>query len=117
HGGHTESLVELRRVFVEMANELVQHTEKEEKVLFPAIVELSKGGAPMPLDGPIGCMMEEHADAGESLEILKRLTNHFQPPADACNTYRALFAGLAELDADLRTHIHLENSVLFPAAM
>jgi iron-sulfur cluster repair protein YtfE (RIC family) len=32
------------------------------------------------------------------------------------NTYRALFAGLHELEKDLHRHIHLETSVLFPAA-
>ena len=39
-----------------------------------------------------------------------------QPPAEACNTYRALFAGLSDIEKDLHVHIHLENSVLFPAA-
>ena len=116
HGGHTPALVEVRNVFVEMANELVQHTKKEEEVLFPAIMELGRGGPAMPLDGPISRMMEEHDDAGEALKTLKQLTNGYQPPAEACNTYRALFAGLSDLDSDLKTHIHLENSVLFPAA-
>ena len=41
----------------------------------------------------------------------------FQPPADACNTYRALFAGLRDLEEDVQRHIHLENTVLFPAAL
>ena len=36
---------------------------------------------------------------------------------EACNTYRALFAGLVELEDDLHRHIHLENSVLFPQAI
>lgn len=116
HGGHTPSLVSVRNVFANMASELFNHTEKEEKVLFPAIVQLSKGEQAPPLDGPIHCMMEEHDDAGEALDALRGLTDGFQPPADACNTYRVLFAGLAELEEDLRAHIHLENSVLFPSA-
>ena len=116
HGGHTPSLVSVRNTFVEMANELVNHLEKEEKVLFPAIVELVKGGQALPIDGPVQCMMEEHDDANEALAALQELTHGYQPPADACNTYRALFAGLAELEQDLHTHIHLENNVLFPAA-
>jgi regulator of cell morphogenesis and NO signaling len=48
---------------------------------------------------------------------MRELTNGFSPPAEACNTYRALFAGLAELEEDLHRHIHLENSVLFPQAL
>jgi regulator of cell morphogenesis and NO signaling len=62
-------------------------------------------------------MIQEHSDAGDCLVRLRELTSGFVPPPEACNTYRALFAGLAELETDLHTHIHLENSVLFPAAL
>ena len=58
----------------------------------------------------------EDDDAGQALARLNELTGGYQPPADACNTYRALFAGLADLEEDLHRHIHLENQVLFPAA-
>lgn len=64
----------------------------------------------------IDCMMHEHDDAGAALARLRELTHGFTPPDEACNTYRALFGGLAELEEDLHRHIHLENSVLFPAA-
>ena len=117
HGGHTPSLVEVYEVFSGMAAELAEHMMKEEQVLFPAISTMVRGeSAPMPLDGPIACMLHEHDDAGEALARLRELTNGFTPPPEACNTYRALFAGLAELEEDLHVHIHLENSVLFPAA-
>jgi regulator of cell morphogenesis and NO signaling len=78
---------------------------------------MSRGeSGPVQLDGPIACMIHEHDDAGQALGRLHELTGGYQPPADACNTYRALFAGLADLEDDLHRHIHLENSVLFPAA-
>ena len=32
----------------------------------------------------------------------------------ACNTWRALYTGLAQLREDLINHIHLENNILFP---
>ena len=118
HGGHTRSLVEVHEIFTEMAAELESHLMKEEKTLFPAIVEMVENGASsMPVDGPIACMLHEHDDAGSALSRLRELTNGFNPPPEACNTYRALFAGLAELEDDLHRHIHLENSVLFPAAL
>lgn len=116
HGGHTQSLVEVFEVFQAMSEELFSHLMKEEQILFPAIVALSQGGQTMPLDGPIDCMIHEHDDAGTALARLRELTNGYVPPAEACNTYRALFAGLRELETDLHRHIHLENSVLFPAA-
>ena len=83
----------------------------------PAIQAIARGdSASMPLDGPMACMLHEHDDAGAALARLRELTNGYAPPPEACNTYRALFAGLAELEEDLHVHIHLENSVLFPAA-
>lgn len=118
HGGHTPSLIALNEEFLEMAAEIEGHLMKEEQVLFPAIRALCAGGpGVMPLDGPVACMMQEHDDAGEALRRMRQLTNGFNPPADACNTYRALFAALEAMESDLHRHIHLENSVLFPQAM
>ena len=118
HGGHTPSLIEVFHVFDTLAAELDLHMQKEESALFPAVAALFATGVPHPaLDVPIECMIQEHADAGDCLARLRELTSGFVPPPEACNTYRALFAGLAELEADLHTHIHLENSVLFPAAL
>lgn len=118
HGGHTPSLVEVFEVFCSMAEELDSHMMKEERMLFPAIQSLCAGEATMmPLDGPVAVMLQEHDDAGGALARMRELTNGFTPPPEACNTYRALFAGLTELEEDLHRHIHLENSVLFPQAL
>lgn len=118
HGGHTASLLILFDVFRGMAEELSNHIEKEEQILFPAIIALSRGEtAALPLDGPVAHLMQEHEDAGAALLRIRELTHDFSAPPEACNTYRALFAGLAELEADLHRHVHLENSVLFPAAL
>lgn len=118
HGGHTPSLVEVFQVFCAMAEELDGHMMKEEQILFPAIQALYAGSpGVMPLDGPVACMLQEHDEAGQALARMRELTHGFTPPPDACNTYRALFAGLAELEEDLHRHIHLENAVLFPQAL
>lgn len=117
HGGHTPSLVELFHVFCNLEEELTTHLMKEEQILFPAVIEMSRSeGGPVALDGPIASMLQEHNEAGAALARLRELSHGFQPPADACNTYRALFAGLHDLEEDVHRHIHLENAVLFPAA-
>ena len=118
HGGHTPSLVDIFDVFRGLEEELASHIMKEERVLFPFVSALSRREAvPVSLDEPIACMIHEHEDAGAALTQLRQLSNDFQPPFDACNTYRALFAGLKDLEKDLHTHIHLENSALFPRAL
>jgi regulator of cell morphogenesis and NO signaling len=117
HGGHTPSLVEIAQVYEGLSDELLQHIMKEEQILFPVIEAMSTGESRgFALDGPIGCMIREHDDAGTALQRLRELSHGFVPPPEACNTYRALFAGLADLEEDLHTHIHLENAVLFPRA-
>ncbi len=118
HGGHTPSLVELFHVFTEMAEELVDHTQKEECGLFPAIKQKAQGSTEvLPIEDPIQAMVNEHTATDQTLARIRELTRNYEPPVDACNTYRALFAGLADLDADLQQHIHLENNVLFPRAL
>ena len=93
-----------------MHEELLSHMLKEEQVLFPM---LKSGGNPF-VGQPIGMMRAEHVDHGGALDKLNALTNDATPPQGACNTWRALYAGIAQLGDDLINHIHLENNVLFP---
>lgn len=96
-----------------MEQEIAPHMLKEERVLFPMIL----AGRGADCGGPVAVMHMEHDALGGLLEQMVGLTEHFTPPAEACNTWRALYVGLGELDADLRLHIHLENNVLFPRAL
>jgi regulator of cell morphogenesis and NO signaling len=124
HGDrHPESLPPMGPIYAEVKTELEEHMWKEENILFPLIRQLEsaklQGGAVprMPVFGPINVMEAEHESAGNALRQLRKLSMDYLPPEDACNTYRALFAGLAEFEADLHEHIHLENNILFPKAL
>jgi regulator of cell morphogenesis and NO signaling len=94
--------------------ELCQHMAKEEQVLFPAIRSDLRGAQ---VHMPVRVMMQEHDDHGANLERLRKLTTQFEPPPEACATWRALYAALATLESELMEHIHLENNVLFPRAL
>ena len=94
---------------------------KEEQVLFPWITQLAGSdgrlaGRPS-VEAPIGMMEYEHVQAGELLAKLRSLTTDFAVPADACPTYHAFYAALAELERDTHEHIHKENNLLFPLAL
>jgi len=67
--------------------------------------------------GPVQVMETEHADHKKNLETLRTLTAGFQPPTEACVTWRALYLGLQQLEQELMEHIHLENNVLFQRAL
>jgi regulator of cell morphogenesis and NO signaling len=93
-----------------MFHDLLGHQQKEEVVLFPAMLE-----RPGPrLRIPLGLMMAEHEELAEQLEYLADITCNFAPPDSACTTWRALYELCRKLEADLLEHMHLENNVLFP---
>jgi regulator of cell morphogenesis and NO signaling len=118
---HGDVLLPARTVFAAMRDELDAHLMKEEMVLFPLIRSLEAGGVQTSHCGsvrnPIRVMVMEHDSAGTALERLRELTSGYTAPEDACNTFRALYHGLSELERDLHQHIHLENNILFPRAM
>jgi regulator of cell morphogenesis and NO signaling len=126
HGAkHPEVFPELVRVFAGLKAELDSHMMKEEQILFPYIERLEALAAAeetLPaspfgsIQAPIGMMEHEHDDAARALARLREITGAYTPPADACNTFRGLYHGLAELEKALHEHIHLENNVVFPRA-
>ena len=48
---------------------------------------------------------------------MRAASSGYAAPADACVSYQALYRALAEFEADLHQHIHLENNILFPRAI
>lgn len=89
--------------------ELENHMQKEERILFPIILE----GYQTTVTGPVRAMRREHDVHGAALDVIDNLTHGITPRADACNTWRALYLGLQTLKTDLMEHIHLENNILF----
>ena len=123
HGERHPELVDVRDTYAELRADLEPHLMKEERVLFPLIRELvASAGTAEPhcgsLElGPIRVMMMEHDRAGELLAELRARTGGYGVPDDGCASYRALYEGLAELEADTHLHVHKENNVLFPAVI
>ncbi len=125
HGENHPELRRIRTVFNDMWRELEMHLVKEENVLFPILERLeesAQGNESVPrlmgsVDSPIHRMRSEHQDAGEQLGSLRKLSNGYQLPPDACVAYGALYQGLEEFERDLHEHIHLENNILFPRGL
>ena len=109
HGERADCPTGLADHLEAMFQELLSHMMKEEQVLFPMLLAGNDGEA----RSPISMMRFEHDQHGEALARLEALTDDITAPADACNTWNALYAGLARLREDLMQHIHLENNVLF----
>jgi regulator of cell morphogenesis and NO signaling len=115
HGEKDTHLYKVLEIFVSMANELLAHIEKEERVLFPMIIEMEKTGDISPqILMPILAMEAEHEDVGKALEELGALTESYVIKPNMCASYQALYVGLKQLEEDLKLHIHKENNILFP---
>jgi regulator of cell morphogenesis and NO signaling len=122
HGGRHPELIEVAATYAELRAELEPHLAKEEQVLFPMVRELASASGPVSfhcgsLRNPISVMMMEHERAGDLLARLRQLTDGYAVPDDACGSYRALLAGLEELEADTHLHVHKEQNVLFPTVV
>ncbi|HEX9259443.1 MAG TPA: DUF542 domain-containing protein, partial [Acidimicrobiales bacterium] len=105
HGDTHPELVQVARVFRDLADELMPHLEREDLDVFPFVRAVAAGADPDPsqVDAARAWIAElraEHDHAGELLALLRQATGGYRVPADGCGSYRALYAGLAELEAD-----------------
>ena len=55
--------------------------------------------------------------AGALLSQLRTITDGYFTPVWACETFRAVYHGLSELESAMHAHVHLENNILFPRAL
>jgi regulator of cell morphogenesis and NO signaling len=126
HGERHPELHQLRETFRGLEQELTTHMMKEEMVLFPYIEKMEESVLqkepilPAPFGtvrNPVAMMEHEHESAGEALRALRATSKGYTAPPDACVSYQTLYKTLAEFEADLHQHIHLENNILFPRAI
>ncbi|NVO06541.1 MAG: iron-sulfur cluster repair protein YtfE [Rhodoferax sp.] len=109
HRDHPLVPAGLAELLEAIEQDLLSHMHKEEAILFPL---LKAGGNPF-VGQPINMMRVEHIHHGAMLDRLAELSHNATPPNGACNTWRALYAGIAQLHDDLINHIHTENNILF----
>ncbi|MFB9327672.1 iron-sulfur cluster repair di-iron protein [Paenibacillus aurantiacus] len=117
HGDDHPELLPLQRLYHQLTEELLAHIDKEEQLLFPAIQSAEAEGTGQALKLAIellSALEAEHDGAGELLRRMREVTRDYTLPAGACRTYTLAFRKLEELEADMFTHIHLENNLLFP---
>jgi len=122
HGAAHPELFFIGELVFSMEGELKHHFQCEEDMLFPYIAKLEKDPRTPPpamfqnISQPLRRMSLEHDHTSEQLKLLREKTNNYEPTADACTTFLALWKALEDLEEDMHLHLHLENDVLFPRA-
>ena len=95
---------------------------KEERVLCPYIARIEEPvmqkGPVLPsafgsVQNPVSMMEPEHNSAGNALRAMRETSGGYTAPCDPCISYQTLYKPLADFEADLHQHIHLENNIRF----
>ncbi len=92
----------------QIVGDLVPHMAAEEEEVFPLI----RDGQGREAVAFIRATQREHDTLSTLLTLLHRQTNGFTPPLHAGPQWRALYKGLADLEAETREHIRMEDEVL-----
>ncbi|MCE7992551.1 MAG: DUF542 domain-containing protein [Roseivirga sp.] len=124
HGNDHPELVELNELFKVLKGELSAHLQKEELFVFPSLLymeeQLKNEAEPASPKRSVSTLWEpieqEHVAAGQALEQIKKLTNNFSLPEDACSSYIQTYTLLEQLTKDIHVHVHLEEHILMPKA-
>ncbi|HET9875813.1 MAG TPA: iron-sulfur cluster repair di-iron protein [Mycobacterium sp.] len=120
HGPNHSELAQVRELFHKLRAGMEPHLRTEETLLFPEI-SLHSAKPDSPLSDEVRAELaenqEEHDRSGHLLAELRKLTNGYVIPRDACASYTAMLSGLEELENDVHIHVHKENNVLFPRVL
>jgi regulator of cell morphogenesis and NO signaling len=99
---------------------------KEEEVLFPAIINLERAAGmreangnllPFKIANRVRLLMLEDEGTGYLLRHLRQGLLAYQPPPQAEATYKEISEAVASFESDLKRHIYVENTILFPRAI
>lgn len=117
HGEHHGAvLVQVHRLFNQLRMGMEAHMIEEEVRTFPQIVDYEHHPSIDKLNTVIHAVEEldkDHDQTGQLVKDLRKVTDNYALPKDACGTYAHVFQELQNLESDIFQHIHLENNILF----
>ena len=118
HAATHPQLPMIRQRFAEFKNELVEHLEDEENVVFPSFKKLEEAiqnnsDKLEGFDDSISWMEEDHILTGTTLKSMRNFCNNYIAPANSSPGFQILFEELRKFELDMHFHMHLENNVLF----
>ncbi len=125
HGDQHPELKKLAYATRLFFNDLTEHMQKEENIMFPAILSLHNGGLSAgalnihngDIKSAVLMLQKEHQISMEDFTYFRNLTNNYTLPEDACNSWEYLYKKMQEFEDDWNYHLHIENNILFPKAL
>ncbi|MFF5915801.1 iron-sulfur cluster repair di-iron protein ScdA [Staphylococcus pasteuri] len=113
HGPNHPFLIELQNLYRQYRDGMLEHMDEEDNHDFPALIKISRGEHVDDASKIIESLVNDHTQTGQLLEDMRELTNQYQAPSEACQTWRLVYNRLENLERETHEHVHLENHVLF----
>lgn len=113
HGPNHPFLIQLQDLYRQYLDGMLEHMAQEDEHDFPALIKLSRGEQVDHSSDIIQSLVDDHTQTGQLLEDMRELTSQYQPPSEACQTWRLVYHRLENLERETHEHVHLENHVLF----
>lgn len=121
HSNKNPELIEINTITKLINDTLIANIEEQETVLFPKIKALVirniHSSKTESLQNSIDASKNKDLLVAESFEKIKKLSNNYTLPTDACESYIALYRLLHEMEVDLSLHNYLEHNILFSKAI
>lgn len=125
HGASYPELKRLAQSVPSFLQNLLAHISKQETGVFPAIRDAAQQNNAVSvqhsehdvINRSVTVLQKEHFIMAEDLAYIRKLTNGYQLPENACNSYTYLYQKLEEMETDLKQYMHIENNILFPKAV
>lgn len=113
HGPNHPFLIQLQDLYRQYRDGMLEHMAQEDEHDFPALIKLSRGEQVDHSSDIIQSLVDDHTQTGQLLEDMRELTSQYQPPSEACQTWRLVYHRLMNLERETHEHVYLENHVLF----
>lgn len=116
HGGTQPHLIELHDLFGTFREEMIAHTADEDANVFPLIANYvdDSENVPVPeVKEAVRKLVDDHDTTGDILKRMRKITNGYKLPENACGTYTLVYSRLEALEKQTFEHVHMENHILF----
>ena len=123
HSNTYPEMLTINNIIFLFLHDLLNQMKGEEEFLFPRIrqaaneikfAEINDTNILQSLKRKRKLLTNNHAKALAYLSTLRQVSNNFDAPPGACNSYKTLFGKIKELEDDLIIHFQLEDNFLFP---
>ncbi|MDH5716932.1 MAG: hemerythrin domain-containing protein [Spirochaetia bacterium] len=109
HSSHDECPKGLTASLKNLSELFINHIKKEDEILLKLTTSKEQNN----VESEIKKASKEHDEIIKLLDSISNITNKYQLPERACNTWTLLYQQLGILEKDLKFLLDLEESALF----